>query len=48
MDKIAKFYSMEIGVAKEMVLLVMGIQEKLTRKKDIYVAMDLFDGKEVI
>ncbi|MCR5011608.1 MAG: HD domain-containing protein [Lachnospiraceae bacterium] len=45
MDKIAKFYSMETGVEKEMVLLVMGVRDKgFTKKGEPFVAVDLFDG----
>ncbi len=49
MDKIAKFFSMEVGVEKLMTLLVRGIKDKgVSKTGDPYVAMDLFDGDKTI
>jgi 3'-5' exoribonuclease len=44
MDKITKIYTLEVGVTKELTLLVMGVTDKISRFGDPFAAVELFDG----
>ena len=48
MDKITKIYTLEVGVARELTLLVTKLTDKFTKKGDPFVAVELFDGIKAI
>ena len=48
MDKIAKIYTLEVGIAKELTLLVTKLTDKFKKNGDPFVAVELFDGAKTI
>lgn len=48
MDKITKIYTLEVGIAKELTLLVMNLTDKFKKNGDPFVAVELFDGAKTI